>query len=121
MIDKYPAREGAGLKGERMKNTHEVNSVCKMCNNDCKQAASVKVVSCPMFEAEKQKVEDAHGIPIIYDEYSDVDLDGIEDVIQMLKEHKKNRLTRLKNRDTLSGSTSTRGEHAGTDMADKGR
>jgi hypothetical protein len=37
----------------------EVNSVCKLCKNGCKQSAAVKVVSCPMFEAEKQKEEDA--------------------------------------------------------------
>jgi hypothetical protein len=59
MIDKYPAREGAGLKGDGMKNTQEVNAICAICKNDCKQADSVRVVACPTFEAEKQKVEDA--------------------------------------------------------------
>jgi hypothetical protein len=42
-----------------MKNTQEVNAICAICKNDCKQADSVRVVACPTFEAEKQKVEDA--------------------------------------------------------------
>jgi hypothetical protein len=55
MIDKYPAREGAGLKGDGMKNTQEVNAICAICKNDCKQSASVNVVSCPMFEQYKEQ------------------------------------------------------------------
>lgn len=42
-----------------MKHTQEVNAICAICKNDCKQSVNVRVVACPMFEAEKQKVEDA--------------------------------------------------------------
>lgn len=55
----YPAREGAGLKGDGMENTREVNSVCALCKNGCKQSVNVRVVACPMFEVEKQKGDDA--------------------------------------------------------------
>jgi hypothetical protein len=42
-----------------IKNTQEVNAICAICKNDCKQADSVLVVACPMYEVEKQKWDDA--------------------------------------------------------------